>query len=265
MLRILRTYPVLLRAAFARALVYRAELVIYVFTGTLPLVMMFIWLTVAGEGEINGFTGPDFVAYYLAAVLVRRITGVWIVWDYDAMIRKGELSPYLLRPLDSKHYILARALAARVLQVPMLLVPIAIVALLMPGRQFDISPLNLLAFVAAGAAGVAFEFMAQHLIAGLAFWITQVTTVAEAWFFIKSFLGGYLAPLALLPAGMRNVLEWMPFQISLGFPIEILTGRAGPERMAQGFAVGVVWLTLLFIADRAVWRAGIRAYSAVGA
>ena len=265
MRRILRAYPVLLRAAFARALVYRAELVIFIFTGTLPLVMMSIWLTVAGDGEINGFSSNDFVAYYLGAMLVRRITGTWIVWDFDALIRKGELSPYLLRPLDAMHYFLARTLAARAFQIPILLVPVGIAAWLLPGPQFDTAPLNILAFVIACAIGIGFEFLAQHIISGLAFWVTQVTAIAEAWFFLKSFLGGYLAPLALLPGGMRQMLEWMPFQISLAFPIEILTGRAPPERMAQGFAVGIVWLVVLGLIDRAVWRAGVRAYSAVGA
>lgn len=265
MLRTLRAYPVLLRASFARALVYRAEMIIFIFTGTMPLVMMFIWLTLAGDGEINGFTSNDFVAYYLGALLVRRITGTWIVWDFDALIRKGELSPYLLRPLDAMHYFLARTLAGRAFQIPILLVPITIAAWFLPGQQFDTSPLNLLAFIIACAIGIAFEFLAQHIISALAFWITQVTAIAEAWFFVKSFLGGYLAPLALLPGGMRAVLEWMPFQISLAFPIEILIGRASPERMAQGFGVGIAWLVLLAVVDRAVWRAGVRAYSAVGA
>ena len=44
-----------------------------------------------------------------------------------------------------------------------------------------------------------------------------------------------------------------------------MIGRASPERMAQGFGVGIAWLVLLTVMDRAVWRAGVKAYSAVGA
>ena len=92
-MRTLKAYPALLRAYFARALAYRAEYVIYVLTGTLPLVMMFIWMTLAREGgDIQGFSSNDFVAYYLAAILVRRITGSWIIWDLNTWVRTGEMS-----------------------------------------------------------------------------------------------------------------------------------------------------------------------------
>jgi ABC-2 type transport system permease protein len=264
-MRVLRAYPALLRAYLARAFVYRAELFIYALTGTLPLVMMFIWLTMAEGGDIQGYSASDFVGYYLAAILIRRITGAWFIWDLDTMIRQGEISPYLLRPMNTMHYYMARVLSVKAVQVPILLVPIGLVAWLMPGQQFDLSPLNLLAFVIACIFGLLFEFFSQHIIAALAFWISQSVAINDVWFFLKSFFGGYLVPLALMPVALQGVLSWLPFWLSIGLPVEILIGRATPERIWQGYAVGAFWLGLLWLVNRIVWRAGIRAYSAVGA
>ena len=263
--RALKAYPALLRAYLARAFVYRAEFILYTFTSTLPLVMMFIWMTMAEGGDIQGFRPNDFVAYYLATILIRRITGAWFIWDLDAMIRQGEISPYLLRPMNTMHYYVARVLTVKVVQVPILLVPIGLVAWFMPGQQFDLAPMNLLAFAIACVFGLLFEFLAQHIIAACAFWISQSVAINDVWFFIKSFFGGYLVPLALMPIALQSGLKWLPFWLSIGLPVEILTGRATPERIWLGYGVGVFWVAVLWLLNRVIWRAGIKAYSAVGA
>ena len=265
MLRILKAYSALLRAYLARAFVYRAEIIVYALTSTLPLVMMFIWLTMAEGGDIQGYKPNDFVAYYLSAILIRRITGSWFIWDLDTMIRQGEISPYLLRPINTMHYYVARVISAKAVQVPILLMPIGLVVWFIPGQQFHLSPLNLLAFAIVCVLGFLFEFLSQHIIAALAFWLSQSVAINDVWFFLKSFFGGYLVPLALMPLAVQGVLMWLPFSLSIGLPVEILIGRASPERIGLGLGIGVLWVVALWLVNRVIWKAGIKAYSAVGA
>ena len=98
MMRTLRIYPALLRAYWYRALMYRAVFVIWIINASFPLVMMSIWVGLAQSGNISGYSAADFIAYYLAAILVRRVTAVGIVQDLENLVRTGESSPLPPRP-----------------------------------------------------------------------------------------------------------------------------------------------------------------------
>ncbi len=258
-------YPALLRAYFARALIYRAELLIWMLSSTLPLVFMSLWITIAGDTGVNGFKASDFVAYYLAFLVVRRATQCWLIHDYELLIRQGELSPILLRPLGVPHYFAARLLASRAVQLVMLFVLLAPIVLLIPGRQFDTSPGNLLLVVAFCLAGWLIQFLIQYTIGALAFWMTQINTVADMVFFIQSFLGGFVLPMALFPAKIRAVVDWLPFHIPAGLPAAMLAGQATTPEIQQGAVVALLWIMLLSLFSTWLWKRGIRGYSAVGA
>ena len=97
-MRALKAYPALLRAYWERAVTYRAVFVIALLNAAFPLVMMAIWIGMAQDGPVAGYTAVDFASYYLSAILVRRATGVGIMQDAERMVRTGELSVYLIRP-----------------------------------------------------------------------------------------------------------------------------------------------------------------------
>lgn len=265
MLRTLKIYPALLRAYWHRTIIYRAVYIVWFINTAFPLVMMAIWISLAQGGPIRGYGAADFAAYYLAAILVRRITGLGIVADMENLVRTGELSIYLVRPLDVMHHFMARILASRLVGIPLVGIPVALAVLLTPGVRFNLQPLNLALFVLACTVGLAFEFLAQYFIGGLSFWITQAHGVGAAYQLARSFLGGYIVPLAMFPAGLQGLLQLLPFQVSMALPVEVLTGRAPPEAALARLGLCCAWTLALAICARLLWRAGLRSYSAVGA
>ncbi len=265
MLRTLKIYPVLLRAYWYRSMIYRATYVIWLVNTAFPLVMMAIWISLAQGGPIQGYSATDFVGYYLAAILVRRITNCGIVADLENLIRTGGLSIYLLRPVGVLHHFIAKALSSRFVGILIASLPVAIGILFTPGTQFDLHPLSLLLFVLACIVGLTFEFLAQYFIGGLSFWITQAHGVGAAYQLAKSFLGGYVVPLAMFPASLQGLLQLLPFQASMALPVEVLTGRITPEVALLRIGVCCAWIVILAFCVRFLWRAGLRSYSAVGA
>ncbi len=263
--RLLRIYPALLRFAWKRAAAYRAVFVVALMNAAFPLVMMAIWVKLADDGPIADFRAEDFVGYYLAAVLVRRLTAVGITADLERLIHTGELSPHLLRPLHVGHVYLARALAGRGFITILTALLVGVGVWVTPGAQFDLRASALLSFAVACGVGLMFEFFVQFAIGSLAFWITQVQGVSAAFQFIKAFLGGYIVPLALFPGELGRWLVWTPFPISVALPVEILTGRVAEEQAIARLAVGIGWTLLMMVGASLIWRRGLRAYSAVGA
>lgn len=261
----LRAYPTLLRIYWARTLEYRVQILIWILSGAVPLVMLAVWLSLAQEGPIGSFDAGTFVGYYLAAIFLRRMTGVWIIWDLSRDIRTGGLSARLLRPLHPLHYDLARTLASRPLQALLVGPPIALALWLYPGRQLDLSALNLLRVAAATGMALLLEFFFQYAIGLTAFWTSQAVAFHEVWFFIKALGSGYVIPLALMPEGIRRLLDWTPFPMMLSFPLEMLLGRLSPEQAARGFLVQSLWLLFAVLLVAGLWRQGIRRYEAFGA
>ena len=265
MLRILRIYPALLRAYWHRSIIYRAAYIVWIVNTAFPLVMMAIWISLAQGGPIQGYSTTDFVGYYLAAILVRRITGCGIIKDIEDLVRTGELSSYLLRPLNVIHHFAANVMSSRLVGVPLIGIPIMVVVLLLPGAQFNLQPLNLALFALICIVGFIFEFVAQYFIGGFAFWIVQAHGVGAVYQLAKSFLGGYIVPLVMFPASLQGILYLLPFQVSMALPVELLTGRITPDVALQRLGVCCAWTLILVVCTRILWRAGLRSYSAVGA
>jgi ABC-2 type transport system permease protein len=265
MLKSFKAYPVLLRAYWQLALEYRVQIIMWTLAGTYPLVMMAVWLNLAQGGEIGGFGPSQFVGYYLGVVWIRRITYIWILDDIEDRIRTGELSAYLLRPLDMVHMVFTHIVSVRFFNALLVGVIIGGVILLIPGQQWVLTPANIVAFCLVIPIGFLFEFFLQYTVATLAFWTTQVYRIFDVFFFIKSLLGGFVVPLTLLPPVVQTVAMWLPFQSSIALPAEILIGQATPERVITGALVSLAWVIGLAIFSRWLWARGLRSYGAVGA
>jgi ABC-2 type transport system permease protein len=261
----LRKFAVLLRASWSDALAYRAELLIWVLTGVLPLVMLAVWRNLAGPAGIGGYTGAEFVTYYVGALTIRQLTGVWIIWDMEREIRLGELSPHLLRPAHPLLRYLASALSDKPLRLALMLPIWGIALLIEPAAMPRPDPLSLAALPLAIVLAFAVYFCNQCCIGLLSFWWTQVLAVQDFWFGLYAFASGYLIPLDLLPAPVTRVLVLLPFRAMLGFPVDLLLGRLGPAAIAQGLALQLFWALAFFALMLLMWRRGLRRYSAVGA
>ena len=98
-----RKIRVIFATQFAQMVEYRAEVIIWMLSGTLSLVMMLVWMAQAASapgGNVNGYTPAEFASYFLSTWFVSQLLVVWVTYELDFDIRQGQLSPKLMRPLD---------------------------------------------------------------------------------------------------------------------------------------------------------------------
>jgi ABC-2 type transport system permease protein len=260
----LRAMPTLLRVGMAESLAYRVEFVVWMLTNSLPLIMLGLWTSVAAEGPFGGFDQSDFIAYYLAALIVRNVTGTWVVWQVNDEIRTGTLSLRLLRPL---HPFLTYA-ATHLASVPLralVAIPFAVILLVATaGQAVTRDPLILLFFLISLAGAWALTFFFLMLIGALGLFIDKSLAVFQVYLGLFAVLAGYLVPLELLPGWAQSVAHAAPFRYMLGFPVELLLGGASRSAALLDLAVQWAFVAALMVASLAVWRAGIRRYEAYG-
>lgn len=262
MSRILRAMPTLLRIAVAEMVAYRAEMIIWILTSTLPLVMLALWNAAAANGPLSGFGQAEIARYFAVTLLVRQLTGAWVMWELNYQIRTGSLSPMLLRPLHPLWWQFAETLAAIPWRLLVLTPLLGAVAFWRPELLFVPSFAQAAGFVASLVLALLVSWYVQCFFGALAFWFDQSVGLFQVWFFLWAVFGGYVVPLALLPPAVADVSRWLPFHASIGAPVEVLLGLApiGPT-----LAVQAGWTLLFAAAFQWMWKRGVRRYGAVGA
>jgi len=262
MLRALRAYPTLLRIGFAEAVAYRAELLVWMLTTTMPLVSLALWSAVAAAAPVGRFTQQGFAAYFLATLIVRQLTGSWLVWQMNQEIRSGSLSQRLLKPIHPLIAYSAENIAALPLRA-LLSAPIALIALFAVERPaVGAGALPIWAASLLGAWLI--NFFTGAAMGALAFFLESSTALFELWLVAFMLLSGYLIPLELFPPVLAKVAHALPFRYTMAYPVEVVTGLIQGSEALYDLAIQWAYVAITFALALLAWRAGTRRFSAYG-
>ena len=246
---------------------YRAEIVIWMLSGTVPLIMMAVWIgkAAASGGEIGGFDATGFAAYFLAAWLAQQLTVAWVAWELDQQIRLGHLSARLLRPIDPLWDHVMAHVSEKVVRTPFIALALAAGALIVPGTRLTPDVWHALAFLACIALAFWMRFLISYSVGLLAFWLDESTSLDEFYWVLQTFLAGGFAPLSFYPPVVQALVEWTPFPYIVYYPVRVLTGEAPWPEVARIVAVQVAWVVGLMLVRALLWSRGLRRYGAFGA
>ena len=264
---LLRLYAQQFKTTFASMVQYRASLFIWMIAQVLePLVYLIVWSTVSNSsgGSVGGYTAQGFAGYYLALMLINQVTYTWVMYEYEYRVRQGGLSFALLKPVHPIHADISDNLSSKLVTLPILLVVAAILALIFhPTAALHLWAV--LAFIPALVLAFLVRFLLEWTLALAAFWITRVSAINQVYFLLMLFLAGQIAPLTLFPRWIQVLADILPFRWMLGFPVELVLGRLTQLQALAGLGAQAAWVVISLVLVRLIWRAGVRAYSAVGA
>lgn len=263
---IVRLYLQQFKTTFATMFQYRASLLIWMIGQVLePLVYLIVWSTVSNTngGSIGSYTTGAFAAYFTVLMIVNQFTYTWIMFEYEYRIREGMLSFALLKPVHPIHSDVADNIMSKVITLPVLLV-IAVILGLAFHAALSAAWWMILLFIPVILLAFGIRFLLEWTLAQAAFWTTRVSALNQIYFFLLLFLSGQIAPLTLLPQPIQIAAKILPFYWSVGFPVELITGKLTLAAALTGIGAQAVWLTLAVFLMRLVWRAGVKVYGAVG-
>ncbi|HEY3237909.1 MAG TPA: ABC-2 family transporter protein [Polyangiaceae bacterium] len=257
-----RKIAAICNAYFAMWVEYRAEIYLWALAGIMPLILMGIWNQVSKNAAFS-LNPNDFVRYFLAVFIVRQLTFVWVIYEFEYLIVEGALTPLLLQPINPVWRFVLAHITERIARLPFSFAILAVGFLLYP-KAFWIPKLSDVALAGAVvAAAFAVRFTLQYAFAMLCFWTERAASIEDLWFWFYTFLSGLIAPLDVYPAWVRSAAELTPFPYLLYFPAQILVGR--PVPLLRGCGVLLAWGIGSFLLYRLLWRLGLKRYSAMGA
>jgi ABC-2 type transport system permease protein len=252
-------------------LTYRVNYLTRTLFSFIPLfAMLSLWRTIYqanGEGHLlSGYTQAQMIFYYMMVAIVDVFTAVnEDDWQIAADIREGNISQFLLKPVDYLWYRLCLFFSGRLTFVMMAGVPLAIFVFCF--RNYFVPPasgLAMAAFVASLLLTALLQFFLSYAMAMLAFWILEISTFIFILFAFEYLASGHLFPLDMLPAALQQVLWFTPFPSMLYVPISIYMGRLSGNGIAFGLLTQLFWVLMMYGLARFMWRRGIKHYSAFG-
>jgi viologen exporter family transport system permease protein len=252
-------------------LVYRMNFLFRAAFGLVPLMAtLYLWRTIyagrAGGAGVAGYSLAQMVSYYLVVTVVESLTAVTDDdWQIAADIKDGNISQFLLKPMDYLGYRLCLFGAGRLVYTAVAAVPVALFIFYL--RRYFVLPADLGTFgwfVFSVVLTGLLQFLLSYTMALLAFWVLEVATFIFILFAFESLAGGHLFPLNILPAGLAHALNYTPFPYLLYFPVSVYLGQTRGAALGQGLLLQIGWVLAMYGLARWVWGRGVRRYSAVG-
>lgn len=260
--RVRRIAPALISTYYAYMVEYRAELLLWVLSGSLPLILMGVWVEAARQTQV-GLSPIEFIRYFIAVFLARQFSVVWVIWDFEREIVEGKLSFRLLQPLDPFWHYLSSHFAERFARLPFALMVLALFFLVYPAAAWVPSLPRLLMFGVTVLLAFLLRFVMQYTLAMFAFWTERAAALEQFTFLFYLFLSGLIAPLETFPPLMRAIVLWTPFPYMINIPASILVGL--PVDWVRALLLPLGWIGVFWMANRMLWRRGIKHYSGMGA
>ncbi len=267
----MKKYLHVINIGFQHNLQYRFNYLTRTLFSFIPLLaMLSLWRTIyadnSGAGERNGFTAEQMVFYYLMVAVVDVFTAVnEDDWQIVADIREGNISQFLLKPVDYLWYRLGLFFSGRIAFVAMAALPLA--GFIFCFRQYVQPPAGELAgvlFMVSLVLTALLQFFISFAMAMLAFWLLEISTFIFILFAFEYLASGHLFPLDLLPPLVKQILYCTPFPYQLYFPIQIYLGKVAGSGLWMGLLIQGLWVVAAYGFARFMWRRGVRKYSAFG-
>ena len=247
---------------------YRANLIMYLLYWLVsPIIYLAVWTSIAqSKGSVNGLTANDFTTYYMTLLIVDQITSNIVIHTFAYKVQDGSLSAELVRPI---HPMLTNALVNNIAFKALTLmgfIPIWIILFFLYRPDFGHVTLSgVLLSIPAMLLGFFVGYLLTASVTALAFWTTRVYSIHEFYYALHLLFSGQFVPLMLMPKLIQATAQYLPFQLQIYFPIQLILGKLSSVQIVQGYVTGFIWLIMAMAIFTWIWREGVKRYSAVGA
>src|SRR6266571_1791323 len=142
----MRKYWHVINIGIQNTLVYRVNFLFRAVFGLIPLAaVLFLWRAIyaskEGGGEVAGYTLAQMTSYYLLVTIVDALTAVnEDDWQIAADIKDGNISQFLLKPIDYLSYRLCLFLSGRLTYLAVAGIPLALFIIYL--RRYFVLPAN---------------------------------------------------------------------------------------------------------------------------
>jgi ABC-2 type transport system permease protein len=253
---------------------YRADFLLGTVLRFLPMVTtILLWQAIyKGSGQMSlgnkatQYTYNEMIAYLLLTNISRMFSSMpGLAGGIAREIREGTMKRYLIQPIDMIGYLLVYRMAHKVTYIIMSFLPYALLFFLCRGF-FDGFPdaLTMAAFALSLVLSFLVGFFFEVSVGMVGFWFLEVTSLLYIVMTLNFFISGHMLPLDLLPQPWSGLLKVLPFQYMAYFPAVVFLGKIKGTTLILFLLGELFWAVFFMVLARALYRLGLKRYSAFG-
>jgi ABC-2 type transport system permease protein len=263
-------YYQVFKISFQQEFVYRVNFIMWRVRNVFQIfIVFFLWDTVFSEQgrEIFGYDRARILTYVFGLIVVRAVVLSARAADVAGQISRGELSDYLIKPIDYFKYWFTRDLSSKLLNIAFALVEGTVLYLILrPPFFIQTNLFSIAIFLVSIVLAMLMFFILLFIVNSIPFWAPEMGWGGHFLLtvILIEFLSGALFPLDVLPNSIQKVLSYTPFPYLIFFPLQAYLGNISVPGLMKGLAVSSVWVLILWFVMKGVWNKGLKAYQAYG-
>lgn len=266
----MRKYLSVFNISFQQEFAYRLNFIMWRVRNVIQvLLVFFLWDSIFSDPEriIFGYDRAKILTYVFGILIVRAFVLSARAVDVAGEVANGDLSNYLVKPIDYFKYWFTRDISSKALNLVFAIFETVLLFLVLkPPFFLQTNPLYLLGFMVSIALAMFIFFVILFITSAIPFWMPEVAWGAQfiVIMIITEFLSGALFPIDILPQAIQNVLYLLPFPYLIFFPLQVYLGKLGAMEIVRGLSVSLFWAVLLWFLMKSIWGKGLKVYQAFG-
>ncbi len=244
-----------------RPLAYEASFFLFIFISTFgSFISYFLWMAIYGSANgqaLGGITRNEMVVYvfmtYVTTTFVSVSISEWVSED----VVKGTVAMNLIKPIDYRLSLIARAVGGVVYEffVPGIFIWIGVEVYRIRGLHMPLTGvgtilLYLLSCIMSFLIYVLFDFCFGMI----AFFTTYIFGMQMAKQALLRFLSGALIPLSFFPETIQRLFDFLPFSSMVYTPVMIYLGKYQGTELAFVLFRQFLWVALLYGFGFLIWK-----------
>lgn len=240
---------------------YKGAFYLFILISTFgSFISYFLWMAIYGSSDkpvLGGMTKEEMVVYIFMVYVTGSIVSISISdWVSDDVV-KGTVAMNLIKPIDYRMSLIARALGDVVFRF---FTPAVFIWIGLELYKVKVLGLGVTDIASAGLfliscsmsflIYVLFDFCIG-MIAFFTNYIFGLLMIKEA---LLRFLTGELIPLSFFPYSVQRIFDFLPFSSMIYTPVMIYLGKYEPSEICHVMAKQALWVVLLYLLGGLIWK-----------
>ncbi len=266
----LEKYLQIFKISLVQEFAYRLNFIMWRVRNVMQIFLVFfLWNSVFSDPTrmVFGYDRGKILTYVFGILILKAIVLSARAVDVAGEISRGDLSNFLLKPINYFKFWFTRDISSKALNLGFAIVEVLILFILLkPPLFIQTEIISLFGFLVSLVLAVFLFFLLLFLINLVAFWMPENSWAAQFLFIaiLTEFLSGGVFPLDILPITVQRFLYLLPFPYLMFFPLQVYLGKIVGSQMFGGILISLFWVLVLAIGLNIVWNKGIKRFEAVG-
>ena len=226
------------------------------------LMMIFIYMALYQNADNVSMNLEQVIAYtwlhqaFYAFLAVRVMDS-----EIRDSIRSGNVAYEIIRPYNLYYWWYIKCVAKRIASGMLRVMPVIIVALLLPapyGLPLPATFANFILFIISLFLGVLVVVGISMLVHTLGFYTYNEAGISSMLNSVMEFLAGELVPVALLPMFIQKGTYYLPFRLVCDLPFRLYVGNLSLADGVFGMCIQFIWIVIFIILGNIIMKINIK-------